>query len=126
MLSCLIFVCNPTFSFRFILFRLPFTDQTASKQRPAAVVSSAAYHRNHPDLIIMALTSQVRSVTIVGERPVIFCKEAGLLKPSMIKPVLATVEKRLILRKLGQFRKFCTWSLMCETKKTESTCPEAP
>jgi mRNA interferase MazF len=46
----------------------------------------------------------MRSSAIVGEKPVTFWKEAGLLKPSMIKPVLATVEKRLILRKLGRFR----------------------
>ena len=29
-------------------------------------------------------------------------KEAGLLKPSVLKPLLATVERRLVLRKLGR------------------------
>ena len=29
-------------------------------------------------------------------------KKAGLLKPSLIKPVLATVEKSLVLRTLGR------------------------
>jgi len=29
-------------------------------------------------------------------------KEAGLLKPSVLKPLLATIEKGLVLRKLGR------------------------
>ena len=41
-----------------VLAPFPFTDQTASKKRPAVVVSSAAYHQERPDLIIMAVTSQ--------------------------------------------------------------------
>ncbi len=28
-------------------------------------------------------------------------KEAGLLKPSVLKPVLTTIERSLVLRKLG-------------------------
>ncbi len=29
-------------------------------------------------------------------------REAGLLKPSVLKPVLATIERRLVLRTLGR------------------------
>ena len=29
-------------------------------------------------------------------------KEAGLLKPSVLKPVVATIERGLVLRKLGR------------------------
>lgn len=43
-----------------LLVPFPFTDQTTTKQRPAVVVSSDAYHRERPDLIILAVTSQVR------------------------------------------------------------------
>lgn len=74
-----------TISFKFgdiVLVPFPFTDQTASKRRPAVVVSSEAYHRERPDLILLAVTSQIR--------------------PSTIKPIFTTVEKELILRKLGQ------------------------
>ena len=38
----------------------------------------------------------------VGEIAVQRWKEAGLLKPSVLKPLLATVEKRLVIRKLGR------------------------
>ena len=43
-----------------VLVRFPFTDQSATKQRPAVVISSEAYHRARPDLVIMAITSQAR------------------------------------------------------------------
>ena len=36
------------------LVPFPFTDQSAAKQRPAVVISSEAYHRTRPDLLIMS------------------------------------------------------------------------
>jgi mRNA interferase MazF len=42
-----------------LLVPFPFTDQTTSKQRPAVVVSSKAYQAAKPDIIIMAITSQM-------------------------------------------------------------------
>jgi mRNA interferase MazF len=85
-----------------VLVPFPFTDQTASKKRPAVVVSSDAYHRDRPDVILMAVTSQVRPAVGLGEVAVQHWKEAGLLKPSVLKPLLATVERRLVIRKLGK------------------------
>jgi len=38
----------------------PFTSQRASKKRPAVVVSNRAYCTTRPDLIVMAVTSQLR------------------------------------------------------------------
>ena len=49
-----------------VLVPFPFTDQSTSKQRPAVVISSAAYQRERPDLIILAVTSQVRPAATVG------------------------------------------------------------
>lgn len=40
-----------------IVVPFPFTDQSATKKRPALVVSSDAYQRERPDLILMAITS---------------------------------------------------------------------
>lgn len=85
-----------------ILVPFPFTDQTAAKKRPAVVISSAAYHRDRPDVILMAVTSQPPSGSRLGEVVVARWREAGLLKPSVIKPVLATVERGLAIRKLGR------------------------
>jgi len=40
-----------------VLVPFPFTDLTATKKRPAVVVS---YHRDRRDVIVMAVTSQAR------------------------------------------------------------------
>jgi len=87
-----------------VLVPFPFTDQSTTKRRPAVVVSSAAYHRERRDLIILAITSQVRPAATVGEVAIARWKEAGLLKPSVLKPVLATIERGLVLRKLGRLK----------------------
>jgi mRNA interferase MazF len=85
-----------------VLVPFPFTDQTASKKRPAVIVSADAYHLRRPDVIVMAVTSQIlRPAGALGELLISDWHGAGLPKASLIKPVLATIEQRLILRKLG-------------------------
>jgi mRNA interferase MazF len=84
-----------------IVVPFPFTDQTATKKRPAVVVSSEAYQRERPDLILMAITSQSRPAPTVGEAAIAYWQMAGLLKPSVIKPLLTTLETGLVIRRLG-------------------------
>jgi len=85
-----------------VLVPFPFTNQAASKRRPAVVVSTPSFHNNRPDLIVMAVTSQIRTPSLPGEAVLIDWQAAGLLKPSVAKPVLMTVQKTLILRRLGR------------------------
>ena len=95
----------PTTNYDFgdmVLVPFPFTDQTATKKRPAVVVSSAAYNRARPDLVLMAVTSQVRAAATLGEVHVGHWRAAGLLKPSAIKPIFTTIERTLVLRRLGR------------------------
>ena len=84
-----------------VLVPFPFTDQTTTKQRPAVVVSSDAYQQERPDLILMAITSQTRPVATVGEVAVQEWKQAGLLKPSVLKPLLTTIQRSLLRKQLG-------------------------
>jgi mRNA interferase MazF len=86
-----------------VLVPFPFTSQTASKKRPAVVVSSGAYNRSRPDIVVMAVTSQLHSATSPGEVWVRDWTQAGLLKSSAVKPVFATLEQGLVIRKLGTF-----------------------
>ena len=88
-----------------ILVPFPFTDQTISKKRPAVVVSSDAYNNDRPDIILMAVTSQLRHLGKTGEAAIKNWKAAGLLKPSLIKPIITTIEKNLVLKKLGRLSK---------------------
>ena len=89
-----------------VLVPFPFTSQAASKQRPGVVVSSRAYNLERPDLIMMAVTSQLRILPESAGRPGMevllhHWQAAGLLKPSAVKPVFATFERRLVIRILG-------------------------
>jgi mRNA interferase MazF len=52
----------------------------------------------------MAVTSQMRSVSYFGDTIVKDWQQAGLLKPSIIKPIFTTLEKNLILKKLGSLK----------------------
>ena len=85
-----------------VLVPFPFTDQTASKKRPAIVVSSRAYNVAKADIVLMAVTSQMRPSTSFGEMWVSNWKGAGLLKPSAVKPVFTTIEQSLVIRNLGR------------------------
>lgn len=87
-----------------VLIPFPFTNQTISKKRPAVIVSSNTYHHIRLDLILMAVTSQANPTSAFGEMAMSEWQAAGLLKPSIIKPVITTVEKSLVIRKLGQLQ----------------------
>lgn len=85
-----------------ILVPFPFTDQAATKQRPAAVVSSHGYNAQRPDLILLAITSQLRASFSFGEALVADWQAAGLIKPSVLKPLIATIEQSLVIKRLGR------------------------
>ena len=85
-----------------VLVPFPFTDQSQAKQRPALIVSATRYQAERPDLIVMAITSRIRSPAAFGEVPIRDWHAAGLLKPSVIKPVIATLAQTLVIKVLGQ------------------------
>ena len=85
-----------------VLVSFPFTDQVGSKQRPAVIINSKAYSQDKSDFILMPITSQIRAKTAFGEVIIENWKIAGLLKASVIKPVIFTVEKNLIRKVLGR------------------------
>jgi mRNA interferase MazF len=87
-----------------VLVRFPFTSQTAFKQRPAVVVSNTAYNAARPDAVIMAITSQLNSPSSWADVRIGQWQAANLLKPSAIKPVFATLEQSLMLKRLGRLR----------------------
>ncbi len=84
-----------------ILVPFPFTDQSAVKKWPAVVISSSAYQAARPDVLILAITGQVRTPLGLGKAIIQDWKAAGLLKPSMLKPVVTTLEQQLIRRSMG-------------------------
>jgi mRNA interferase MazF len=87
-----------------VVVKFPFTSQAAFKQRPAVVVSSVGYNSVNPDVVLMAITSQLHRQGVFGEIWITEWKAAQLLKPSAIKPVFATIERPLILQTLGRLQ----------------------
>ncbi len=80
-----------------VLVRFPFTSQTDAKQRPAVVVSNRAYNETRPDIVAMAITTNLEP----GEVLITDWQVAGLLRPSAFKPLFATFEQGLIARQFG-------------------------
>jgi hypothetical protein len=66
----------------------------------------------------MAITSQLRPHPAFGEFTVAQWKKAGLIAPSAVKPVLTTIEKRLVLKKLGQLQQADIRSLRATIERT--------
>lgn len=84
-----------------VLVPFPFTDQSGAKKRPAVIVSSSGSNASRRDLVNMAITSQVRQPLGFGEAMVTDWQAAGLIKPSLLKPVFTTIEQGLVLRSMG-------------------------
>ena len=87
-----------------ILVGFVFSDESGRKLRPAIVISSAAYNRARPEVIVAAVTSNVRR-RFLGDYLIANWKEAGLLFPSVATAILRTVRQTMIERKLGSLRK---------------------
>lgn len=85
-----------------VLVGFPFTNLQATKQRPAVIISRQSYQQNRPDVILMAITSQVRQSLATGEALLQDWQSAGLIKPSVFKPLIATIEQSRIIKTMGQ------------------------
>ncbi len=84
-----------------VLVPFPFSDQTTIKKRPAVIVSSDIYNELSIDIIIMAITSQTKRISDIGECKIQDWQRAGLLKPSAVKSAVATIEQGLVIKKVG-------------------------
>ena len=82
-----------------LLVPFPFTDQSAAKRRPAVVLSSHAYNQTHHDVILAPITSRITGDP--DEAALSDWGDAGLLKPSAVKPVLSTFDVSLVIKFLG-------------------------
>lgn len=84
-----------------LVVEFPFTDGSRLKRRPTVVVSSAVYNDAMPDVILLAITSQIGPSGEKLEAVLVNRQAAGLAKPSALKSVVFTLEKSLIRRRVG-------------------------
>ena len=95
---------QPTTSYEFgdvVLVGFPFTNLKVTKKRPAVILSSTSYQTYRPDVILLAITSQIRDPLTYGEALIVEWQQAGLIKPSLLKPLIATVDQEIVLKKMG-------------------------
>jgi mRNA interferase MazF len=78
-----------------------FTDKPVAKNRPAVIVSSAAYHTSRREVVIAAITSRVREPLFVGDHLIERWQDCGLIKPSVATGIIRTVKSSMITRTLG-------------------------
>lgn len=77
-----------------------FSDESGRKLRPAVVISSSAYNRSRREVVVAAITSNVRR-RLTGDHLIADWKRAGLLFPSVATGILRTIARSMIDRRLG-------------------------
>ncbi|WP_420265674.1 type II toxin-antitoxin system PemK/MazF family toxin [Candidatus Magnetominusculus dajiuhuensis] len=85
-----------------VLVPFPFSSHSVLKKRPAVIISSNIYNNISSDVVIMAVTSQTGKTSGIGQCLITNWHEAGLLKPSSIKTAISTIDRSLILKRLGK------------------------
>jgi len=83
-----------------VLVDVMFSNGSGVKKRPALVISSNKYHESRQEVIIAAITSNIRRI-LCGDSEVKKWKEAGLLFPSVVTGIIQTITAGMIDRKLG-------------------------
>jgi len=83
-----------------VLVGFIFSEESGKKLRPAVVISSPAYHRARQEVVVAAITSNVRR-RLFGDHLIADRKGAGLLFPSLVTGIFRTIKRTMIDRKLG-------------------------
>jgi mRNA interferase MazF len=78
----------------------PFTDADRSKERPALVLSTAKFNREHGHIVLAMITS-AKHTRWPTDIPITALDAAGLKVPSVIRFKLFTLDERLIMGSLG-------------------------
>ena len=87
-----------------LLVGFVFSDESGKKLRPAVVISSPAYNRARQEVIVAAITGNVRR-RLFGDHLIANWKGAGLLFPSLATGIFRTVKRTMVDRELGAMPK---------------------
>lgn len=92
----------PFKSFDVVKVPFPFTDKTATKNRPALVLSSAAHFNAAIGHSVMAMITTAAQSPWPLDCPLLDLESAGLPAPSLVRFKLFTLDHRLVRATLGQ------------------------
>ena len=102
-----------------VLVPFPFTDLSTTKQRPALVISPDAWNATQPDVMLVAITSQM-TVSPGPQDLVLSAADiaaAGLPKPSRVRTTkLFTMHSGLLKRTLGHLPETATGTVLVQLR----------
>jgi mRNA interferase MazF len=91
----------PTYrQFDVVVVPFPFTDRTATKRRPALVLSSEPFNSGIDHIVMAMITTASHSVWPL-DVDIANLGEAGLTTPSIIRMKLFTIDHRFIRKQIG-------------------------
>ncbi len=83
-----------------VVVPFPFSDQHATKRRPALVCSSAAFNTASRHLVLAMITTAAHTKW-PGDVPIRDLEKTGLPAPSIVRWKLFTLDNSLVLRRVG-------------------------
>ncbi len=85
-----------------LLVPFPFSNLSATKVRPAIVISSRQYHSTQPDILLAAITSKLSAAPDLLDYSLSDWQSAGLRYPSAFKPVVFTLDPGRVIHNVGK------------------------
>ncbi len=83
-----------------ILVKFIFSEGGGAKLRPALVLSTENYHNSRQELVMAAVTSNVKR-RLLGDTKLNDWKSAGLLHASLVTAIIRTIKQDMVVRRLG-------------------------
>lgn len=87
-----------------VIVEFPYSESNLTKKRPALIISSNNYNNKRKEILIAAITSNIKRV-LYGDTKIENWQEAGLKFSSLVTGIVQTVRQSMINRKLGVFSK---------------------
>jgi mRNA interferase MazF len=88
--------------FDVVVVPFPFTDSSASKRRPAVIVSHGTKFNAPAGYCVMAMITSAGNAPWPLDRPIQDLSAAGLSAASVVRMKLFTLDHRFVLRRAGK------------------------
>ena len=85
-----------------VVVKFPFASSLKYKARPAVILSSDIYNESKRETLIILAISSSKENKLDFELEIQNWQKAGLLKSSIFKSSIATIEKESVISKLGR------------------------
>lgn len=92
------------YKYDILVVSFPFSTQSSQKARPVVVISNDAFNSSkRGDLLVMAISGSIKN-KLDFEPEIKEWEQSGLLKPSILKAAIATIDQNVIIQKLGKLQ----------------------